>query len=349
MRNERERLSNDEVDLVEIVRGAWRQKLWLFIVAIPILAIGLAYAILSAPVYEARFYVQPPRQSDISQLNYGRGSSTGLEYLTVRGVYDDYLGALQSQTVRNKFFRTIYLPALTNEERKQSRDVLYSEFGRVMKVEAAGKGRPLSYVITAQTVEPEQAVAWVTAYANLASEAAKLEVIEGSRSEMLSRADNIEQEILGAKAAKRKEREDRIAQLKEALVVARSIGLERPPLISGTLSTEVSAGMNGALTYMRGSKALESEIATLESRASDDPFIKGLREKEELSRFFRSVRVDPSLVAVFQQDGVLDSPDKPIKPRKTFIVLASLMFGLGLGLAVATGRELWLRRSIRSV
>lgn len=350
MRNVHERLNNeDEIDLVELVQGVWRHKIWVLIVAAPITVMGVLYAQLATPVYEAKLYVQPPPQNDISQLNYGRGGSTGLGVLAVRDVYDIYLRSLQSEAVRNKFFRSVYLPTLSEEERKQSRDGLYGEFNTVMKVGLVSKDTPNRYVITAHAADPQQAAAWVNTFAEMSADAAKHEVLESSRSEMLVKADNLEQEIIGAKSSTGKEREDRVAQLKEALVIAKSIGLEKPPLISGTLSTEVSAGMDGSLTYMRGSKALESEIANLETRESDDPFVRGLREKEEAVRFYRNVKLNPALISVYKQDGVVDLPDKPIKPRKAIIMVFTAVIGVGLGLAVAIAREVWCRRVRRHI
>ncbi|MNJ46850.1 Chain length determinant protein [compost metagenome] len=260
-------------------------------------------------------------------------------------MYDVYTKALLSEAVRNKFFRTVYLPALSDDERGGSRDALFNEFGKRLKVAAVAKDTPTRYVITANVESPEQAASWVTVYAEMAAERAKQEVLKSNRSEMLVKADNIEQQIEGAKASARKEREDMIAQLREALLVARSIGLEKPPLISGTLSAEVSAGMGGSLTYMRGSKALEAEIANLSSRPSDDPFIKGLRKNQERLVFYRNLKVDPSLIEVYQQDGVVEQPDKPIKPKKLTIVLLSVLIGLALGGGVALGRDLWGKRA----
>ena len=81
MRNERERPSgSDEIDLIELVQGVWRQKIWVGLVAVPVIALGLAYVMLVSPVYEAKLYIQPPSQSEIAQLNYGRGEGTCLLY-----------------------------------------------------------------------------------------------------------------------------------------------------------------------------------------------------------------------------------------------------------------------------
>lgn len=349
MRNERERLSSsDEVDLIELVQGAWRQKIWIVAVALPVLLIGIAFAQLSSPIYEAKLFVQSPTQTDIAQLNYGRGGDTGLSVISAKDVYDVYLRNLQSEALRNRFFRTIYLPTLSEEERNGSRDALYNQFNTMLKVGVASKDMPSRYAITANVEDPRQAAQWVSAYAGMAADAAKREILKGSKSEVMVKADNLEQQIMSAQATARKQREDQIAQLKEALKVARSIGLEKPPIIARDLTSEVTAGMDGSLSYMRGTKALEAEIANLEARPSDDPFIKGLRAKQARLNFYRDLRIEPSLIAVYQQDGGVEQPDKPIKPRKAIIVLISLIVGLGLGLAVALVRDFLIRRDLQT-
>jgi len=335
---------DDEIELFDLVHGIWRQKLWVGLVAAPILAVGVAYALMAAPVYEAKLIVEPPTQNDIAQLNFGRGGDSGLSPLTVREVYENHLQALQSEAVRNKFFRDVYLPSLSDERRLGSRDALYSDFKRVLTVAPAGKESSTRYAVTATMHDPEQATKWVVAFNELAAESAKRRVLESNRSDMLIKADNLQSQISGEKNSARKEREDRIAQLKEALVVAKSVGLEKPPLISESLSVQVSAAMGGSLTYMRGSKALEAEIATLESRPSDDPFINGLRPRQEKITFYREFKLDPSVIRVFEQDGEVELPDEPIKPKKALIIMLSLVIGLGAGLLTAFVKDLWSRR-----
>lgn len=341
MRNEHERLNgSDEIDLVELVQGVWRQKYWAMAIALPIIILGVAYAQLASPVYEAKLYVQPPSQNDIAQLNYGRGGDSGLTMLTIKDVYEVYLRSLQSEAVRNQFFRTVYLPTLSEAERSGSRDALYGHFNSLLKVGVAAKDSPMRFILTANLEDPEKAALWVETYAQMAASQAKHEVLMGSQSDTLNIADNLQQLMDGAQVAARKTREDEVVKLKEALRVARSIGLEQPPIISG----EISAGMDGPLTYMRGSKALEAEIANLESRVSDDPFIEGLRSTQERLTFYRGLKIEPSTVAVYHQDGEVEQPDKPIKPRKVLIVLLSALLGIGLGLAVALCRDVWSRR-----
>ena len=335
---------DDEIELFDLMQGIWRQRLWVGLVATPIVAAGVAYALLATPVYEARLFVEPPSQNDIAQLNFGRGGDSGLSYLTVKDVYDIHLQALQSEGVRYAFFRDVYLPSLSEESRKGSRDSLYGEFANLLTVAPAGKGSSTRYTVTASVADPQQAAKWVVAYNELAADNAKHEVLESNRSDMLVKADNLQMQIDAQKASARREREDSIAQLKEALLVAKSIGLEKPPVISQPLTDEVSAAMGGALTYMRGSKALESEIANLEARASDEPFIRGLRPMQEKVTFYRNLKIDPSSINVFEQDGAVELPDRPVKPKRALIVVLSAVLGLGAGALFAFGRDLWIRR-----
>ncbi|PLU85965.1 hypothetical protein CXG45_22760 [Pseudomonas plecoglossicida] len=345
MRNERERLSgNDEVDLVELLQAVWRQKLWMALVSVSVIGLGFAYVMLVSPVYEAKLYIRPPTQNEIAQLNFGRGDGTGLAPLSAKDVYSIYLKSLQSEAVRDKFFRSAFLPMLTQDERAGSRDALYAQFNSMLTVAVAARDMPDRFVITASLEDPRLAATWVSSYAEMAADRAKDELLSGTRSDISIMADNLEQQIRASRASAGNQRADQIAQLNEALRIAKSIGLEKPPIISNTLSSEVSAGMDGALTYMRGTKALEAEIANLESRPSNDPYIPNLRERQERLNFLRNLKIDPSLVAMYQQDGAVSPPDKPVKPRKAIIMIFAVLAGVVMGACVALGRDLWLRR-----
>ncbi|CAB5574033.1 Tyrosine-protein kinase etk [Pseudomonas putida] len=284
MRSERERLSGgyeDEIDLFELITSLWKKKFLIVGVTAVVSGIALAYALLATPVYEAKIFVQPPSQNDIAPLNYGRGEGSELEPFTVKSVSGIYLRTLQSESLSREFFRKYYLPSLNEEQRNGSQDSLYAQFKGILTVGVASKDTPDRFFVMARLPNPRQAAEWVTRYAEIAGNRAKAEVIKDARADAVVKADNLEQLVKASRESARKEREDRIAQLTEALRVARSIGLEKPPIISNNLSSELSAGMDGSLTYMRGSKAIEAEIENLRSRLSDDPFIDKLRQSQE--------------------------------------------------------------------
>ncbi|MHC6224571.1 LPS O-antigen chain length determinant protein WzzB [Pseudomonas sp. X10] len=348
MRDERERLSDtDEIDLFELAGGLWKQKLLIILTTAIVTAGSVAYALLATPIYEAKVVVLPPTQNGIAQLNYGRGGDSGLNMLSVKSVYDIYLRNLESDSLRREFFRKIYLPSLPEEERQGSQDELFGRFNKALSVAVAGKDTPNRYLITANLPDPQQAAQWVVQYAELAGQRGKSEVIKDVQVDATVKANNLERQINADRESARKQREDQIVQLTEALKVARSIGLEKPPIISNTLSTELSAGMEGSLTYMRGSKALEAEIENLSSRTSDDPFIKDLRQRQESLNFYRSLQVDSGVIDVYRQDGAVELPDKPVKPRKLMVVLLGVIAGSLLGVMLALCRYAWSNSSKR--
>lgn len=348
MRNEPERRGSDEIDLFELLGGLWRQKLLIILTAAIVAAMAVAYALLATPIYEAKVVVQPPSQSSVSQLNYGRGGDSGLAMLSVKDVYDVYLRNLQSESLRREFFRKVYIPSVPEAERKGSQDDLYSRMNSILTVAVTSKDTPSRYYIMANLPSAEQAAQWVVQYAQMAGEHAKREVTKDVRGDAMVKANNLEQQINAARESARKQREDRVKQLSEALKVAESIGLEKPPIISNSLSGEVSAGMDGSLTYMRGSKALRAEIENLRNRTSDDPFIARLRQREEAMTFYRSLQIDPGVIEVYRQDGAIELPDKPVKPKKLFIVVLGVVAGATLGLILAMVRDMWLMRQRRN-
>ncbi|PWB36025.1 hypothetical protein DCO48_00840 [Pseudomonas sp. SDI] len=348
MSNNRERESaGHENELIELIRMLWGGKWVIASVAALVLIAAIFYAFSVTPLYEAKMFVEPPAQNDIAPLNFGRGADTELPLLSTEDVYDVYARSLLSESLRRKFFQTVYLPGLDEAQRRQGQDGLYSQFNQLLLVARVNKDVPTRYSIKVQLADPREAVQWVVQYAEMVSAQAKVEVLNGAKSDAAVKAANLERQIAMARNTAEKVREDREARLSEALAVAKSIGLEKPPLISGSLAAEISAGVAGALSYMRGSQALQAEIDNLQSRASDDPFIEGLRQLEEDFAFYRGLSIDPSVVAVYRQDGAVELPDRPVRPNKLLIVLMGGLLGVVMGILVVLVRSLLRGISVR--
>ncbi|TXS90840.1 hypothetical protein FV139_17880 [Parahaliea maris] len=168
---------------------------------------------------------------------------------------------------------------------------------------------------------------------------------------------------------------DRIAQLTEALSVAQSLGLEEPQFIAqlgagtgNSLAIRADIEGEGDPLYLRGARMLKAEIAALKQRSSNDftnpdirnlesdlamleynrevevlqaraddtAFIVGIRDmRTELNQLKSYLKQDFSGVRVLKLDEPAVAPDRPIKPRKSLIVAASLVAGGMLGVLVA--------------
>lgn len=336
MRNERSPgVENDEVDVLALWHVLWSRKLLILSCIVLVTAAALVYISLKTPMYEAKSFILPPTKNDIAQLNYGRTEASGLEVFTSKDVYAIYLRALQSESLRRQFFRTVYLPNLPEASRQGSQDALYDQFGKVLTVGPVAGDSAERFLIRALSDDPKMSVKWVTRFSEMASDTAKKTLVEDADTEVKVLVKNLEQQIRSAREAAHKQREDQIARLEEALKVAKAVKLSKPPIIASGMNAEVSGGMQGALTYMRGSQALEAELANLRGRESDDPFVADLREIQEKLDFYRNLQLNPAVIEVFQQDGAIEVPDSPVRLRKLLIVAGGVFAGLILGILLA--------------
>lgn len=347
-RFERRADADADIDFVELFRLLWAGKCLILLVTVICGLVGLGYVLTTKPVYEAKVSIIPPTQSQIAELNYGRTSESGLEPYSLKSVYDVFLRNLQAEALRREFFNTHYLPSLGPSADDTSKGKLYERFGKTFRVVSAGKAEPERYVFSFQASSPEQAEEWLTAYVAKAGANATGEVIEDAAREAQVRARNIGQQISTLRESGLKMREDLIVRLREALRIARAIGLEKPPLIDGAASAELAASVDGELTYMRGAKALEAEITNLERRGSDDPFINKLRDLQARYEFYAGLEAEPDSVKVYRLDGQIDTPESPVAPRKLLILFGTTLFGVILGVVVVLMVAMIKRVDLRS-
>ncbi|WP_313472184.1 Wzz/FepE/Etk N-terminal domain-containing protein [Stutzerimonas nitrititolerans] len=91
--------TTDEIDLVELFRALWQQKLLIIGVTLIVAVIAAAYAFLATPYYETRTYLRPVPQSNLDQLN-----ETGIYKLTPEEAINRVAGGLSSYDNRLDFF-----------------------------------------------------------------------------------------------------------------------------------------------------------------------------------------------------------------------------------------------------
>lgn len=328
---------SDEIDLIELVQKLW-EKRWLIIgVTIGSIAVAAAYAFLTSPVYRAQAAVMPPTLSDIAGFNLARNKDIGLEPFKVDDVYRVFTRNLQSDQTKRRFYTEVYLPSLSEDQKTGSRDALYSGFLKRLAIAGPTTAQPDRFVLSIEGEDPTEAAQWAEHYIKDVEKRSIQEMLNNARSEIQVRGRNLVQQIETLRESARVRREDRAVQLEEALKVAQAIGLENPPMIAGQMNDQLSAIMEGNLTYMRGAKALKAEIEALKQRKSDDPFVPELRGLQEQHALYESLTIQPDRVAVYRLDGAIETPDQPVKPQKALILLLGAVLGgmLGVLLAIA--------------
>lgn len=336
----------DEIDLVELFQSLWQQKLLIIAFTVAATLAAAAFAFLSTPEYETKAGVLPPRLSDIAGYNLGR-SEAKLEEFKVSDVYGVFKTNLLSDSLKRSFFRETYLPALPADKTNGAQDKLWKEFNKTLTVKAPDiKNNPDFYEITVAHESPEQAAEWGNTYVAIAAKKTEEDMQNNVLTEIAAKAQVLERHIDAARITAQKRREDRIARLREALVVAEAVGFDAPQVVAGKTSSDgdLAQFIDGNLMYMRGAKAMRAELAVLEKRENDDPFIAELRGLENQLDFLKKIDVNPDNVSVFTLDSVAEVPETPVKPKKAIILALGVILGGMLGVFGALIRGVLRKR-----
>lgn len=339
----------DEIDLVELFQSLWQQKLLIIASTVVVTVAAVALALLSTPAYETKAGVLPPRLSDIASYNLGR-SEADLSRFKVSDVYAIFKNNLLSTSLKRSFFREAYLSSLTAEQSAGAQDQLWASFNSAIAVRAPDvKLNPDFYEVTVTHHDPEVAAGWVNLYVDMAAKKTEKDMQDNVLTEIAAKTQEIERQIDALRITAQKRREDRIVRLREALVVAEAVSFEAPQVVTGKTSSDgdLAQFIDGNLMYMRGAKAVRAELAVLEKRENDDPFISELRGLENQLDFLKKIDVNADKVSVFTLDSPAEVPDTPVKPKKRLIVAVGVVLGGVLGVLIALVRILIRKYNIK--
>lgn len=328
---------SDEFDLLEFFNALWQQKKLILVVTLVVTFVAGVYAFVSPPVYEAKYYISPPTLENIANLNYGRAKSSALSPFTADDVYKVFLRNLQSESLRRTFFENNFIPASSRNAEQ------YEKFSKDVVVSPVDKDLGGRWLVSIQGKDPVIVANWVSQYVEQAGQLAQHEVISNATKEASVLARNQQLQIDSLRESAKKVRADTISQVREALVVAKASGLETSVVFTGEGAAGLAGNMAGSDAYMRGSKVLEAELKNLESRESNDPFTPGLRVLQNEYDFYKGLETGEYNVTVYRQDGIVDQPTTPIKPKKSLVLILGVILGGLLGTAIALGRVFILK------
>lgn len=89
----------DEIDLVELFRNLWAQKLLIVLVTAVVAMLAAGYAVLATPYYEVKSMLRPAPIKNLDELN-----STGVYTLDPEKALQRVGAALDSYETRIAFF-----------------------------------------------------------------------------------------------------------------------------------------------------------------------------------------------------------------------------------------------------
>lgn len=329
-------------DLLDILLSLWSQRNIILSVTFIVTVGFAAFAFFSKPEYLVRVSLMPPALNGVAGFNVGR-RELGFQDFNVDDVYQVFTRNLQSDDVSRKFFKEEYLPSLSDDERKGSLDSLYQQFVKSLRISLPGKGgQPGRYAVEVESASPEQAADWAKKYIDVVAQQSTDEVMSNVTRDIEVVASDLRLKIEGARSAAKLRQEDRISRLREAVVIAQSLGLKAPS--SSLVRVELQGRGDESVLYLRGTEALNAELKVLEERKSNDSFAPNLRDLEERYNFVMGIALDRPKLSVFRQDGAIHIPDRPFKPKKLVLLLAGLVVGGALGVFIAFCRAVLLRK-----
>ncbi|WP_313025678.1 LPS O-antigen chain length determinant protein WzzB [Pseudomonas lopnurensis] len=329
----------DEIDLVELARALWGQRWVIALCTAVVTSVAGLYALFSPSVYEASVSVVPPTLSQVAELNKGLKASLNSP-ADVEKIYQTFTRRLASDELKQDFFDRIYLPKIASDTHDDIRLSLYRKFSKSLSMKT-DKNQPQRYYLSFSDGDVQRASRWLEQYIALSGKYAKEELIADARQVIEGRKSLLRSQIVVMKRTAEVRRADRLMQLQEALSVAEAVGIVEPPAISGA----TTAPLQGDLMYMRGSRALNAEMETLQARASDEPFIDELRVLEEELSVLDEVRLNEDDFSVFRFDGAVKALPDAVSPKRGMILALGLVLGGMLGVFIALLRSLWIKRS----
>lgn len=333
---------NDGIDLLALILVLWRQKWLILFTTFLCTFVGIVFIWFAKPVYEVKAYVFPPTEGDIAAFNYGKSVKKNpfLKVFSVEDIYGIFTHNLFSQSMKQLFFKEVFLPSFPeNHNKKLSYGTMFDKFESALTIKQA-KQIPTDYIITVRNHNASIAEEWAQRYIALVNERTVADVRQIIQSQNNNIVNGLKLKIDIAKKVAQKRRQDQLIQLKEDLNIASAIGLNAPFY---SQEKDYSLQANKAVPrYLRGAKALQTQINIISSRKSDDPFSTELRYAQEELSFYKNINVNTGSVAVFRLDGKIEALDRPVSPKKSIIIIASMMIGLFLGLSIAFIRNLLL-------
>lgn len=304
--------SSGEIDVIALLASVWHQKKLLFLVTATIVLIAACYAFLATPEYKISAVLRPAAINDLDALNrsevYQLPPAEAL--LKVGTALESYDTRLAFFRVNQNLFEKFVRPGQTLEQS-------FEEFNRNsihLILPDADKTNSLSSYIKLEMTYPKgiDGVGILNGFVDYAigrerdQIAADIDVIVKNRlNELKGKFDSarsnyevekeakiaslhevdsvrraqLQDEVKALRSQLKTLRSDRIAQLNEAIGIAKSLGIQKPTTPSSlgeSVNTAAGSVMRTEVNnqqiplYFMGVEALKAELGALQQRRSDD-------------------------------------------------------------------------------
>jgi len=329
----------EEISPIELGRIMLRHKGMIVAGLLICLLPASLYLLIANPVFRATVYLLPPPQTSIQGLIVTI-DNLGTQKYTPEAVYTAFLEKLKSPGLRREFFTENklvdhYLSDTPSES--ANLDSVFSErFNSKIHVRVDGKD-PAFVSVSFSDSDSDFAARSLNQLIGLADRRTVDQLVDDVNATVKSQITAIQHQISVKRVMAETTKRDTIAKLREARSIAGALGIEDGstfPMLAGTANTRLAINTTQLPLYMRGVKALDTEITALKSRESIDPFIDGLRELQERLALLKAVSINRDSLAAVTVDDAARPPYRPVSPRYALVILLAVVAGLMLGIVL---------------
>lgn len=216
---------NDELSLFDLIHIAWQQK-W-FVLSIILASVGcsLTYLHFTKPLYEARMTISAPHLRDIAFLNPGQFASGTAKQKTfnIGEIYSIFADSFQSETIKERFFKEVFLPSLSQEQKESmSEQQLFALFLKELVIKKLPNTARSTFDLIVKTEDLNTSRAWVKEYLEMANNNALTELKNSIKLHNIALA----KEINLLKAAENHNKVERMNEFQETLSAIKAAGLQ---------------------------------------------------------------------------------------------------------------------------
>ena len=340
----------DEISLIDLLLVVWRNRVVALLAALAVISASFVYLISVRPVYQSSIYFLPPLQQDIVHLNIA--SKYNLLGYSVDDVYTEFIKQLNSLTLRWRYFKEKDLLNIFGGEGGGQEGATFSSY---FDKELSLKSDSVFQILSFSNTDQQKVAQLLNEFAYMVIDATKEQLIGDVNASISAEVNQLETQLASKRNMVKQRRKDKIAELTEALEIAKKLKIKKPAdFVRGySVTTQldpVSAGAVEKPLYYRGALALEAEIEILKHRESDDPFIDGLRDIQERLNALRELKIDPNAIKIVTIDQVALVPEQSVRPRKSLILSVGVFMAFVVGVIVVFVAELWrgMRRQLAS-
>lgn len=326
----RQSIVDDNLDLLDLWRvvSSRRWVVWTsWLLAGIVVAI---YLVIAEPLYRSEARLFPPAVRDIQELSVSIPGVIDLNYTPVQ-IYKDFIRDLESPGLQKQFFERYNLARYfvsVDENDSVNIDKLFADkFSKAFSFQHNQSGDNVTE-LGFEYSDPKLAAKWLFDYINFVNDSTIQHLYLDVNSMLQREIERYRLQIKNKRNVSVQRRDDEIARLKEALVVAKTLKTRSPGIRSGAVNgEELQFMIEGAEwpLYMRGEKALEKLILVLESRKETDAFVDGLRDIQEKLASLEAVSVNVEKLAAMSVNVAPTIPWEPIKPKKILVFALAFM------------------------